>query len=409
MAHPLLEKAAQHIAQARAINDEFAGKDMPAEAAHQMQAHLQKASDYRARVTREAQLADNEEWLAEPDYKHDLGPAGEKVAASFGHGGALLESERKELERKSFVDFVRKGTAGVRAEVKAALVEDSTGELIVPADYVGLIFTDLPRDAVLRSLAWVRPTSRNRVQLGSLNVASAGWGKLETTASPTINDGLGTPPLNPRDEVRVWNLYAKVVLGVDELEDTDENIEAIIRQQLALKIAEQEDDAFAGGTGDSAKMPFGITTGVTQKVTQATADTYLADEVKRLKYRVPGWARKNGVYLGKSEAEEAAALLKDGDGRYLFQPSASADEPPTLFGKRWYTVDGLPDAKPLVFGDPRQGYMIADRKRLTVQRLVETHAEEGKVALLFTHRVGGDVVRPKALAVYETVAGGGGD
>jgi HK97 family phage major capsid protein len=402
MAHPLLEKAAQHTAQARAINDEFQGRDMPAEAAHQMEQHLSKASDYRKRVTREAQLSDNESWLAEPDYKHDM-TGGEGIATKFGHGELMLDTERKEKERKSFVDFVRKGFAGVVPEVKADLVEDATGELIVPADYVGLIYKDLPREATLRNLAWVRPTSRNRVQIGSLNVASAGWGKLETGEGPTpIPDGLGTPPLNPRDEVRVWNLYAEVLIGVDELEDTDENIEAIIRQQLGLKIAEQEDDAFAGGTGDAAKMPFAITTGVTQGVDQAAADTYTADEIKRLKYRVPSWARRNGVYIATSEVEEAVALLKGGDGHYLLQPNTAADEPATFAGKRWYTVDGLPDNRPAVFGDPRQGYMVADRKRLTVQRLTEKYAEDGKVALLFTHRVGGDVVRPNALAVYRS-------
>ncbi len=117
MAHPLLEKAAQHLAQARAINDEFKEREMPAEAAHTMEQHLHKASEYRSRVTREAALADNESWLKEPDYKHDMGAAGERVAGEFGHGGILLESERKEKQRKSFFDYVRKGMSGVGAEV----------------------------------------------------------------------------------------------------------------------------------------------------------------------------------------------------------------------------------------------------------------------------------------------------
>ncbi|REJ06286.1 hypothetical protein DY023_06555 [Microbacterium bovistercoris] len=61
-------KAAQHTAQARAISNEFEGKSMPAEAAKQMQAHLQKAGDLR----RQADLAKHEAWLAEPQYKHDM-------------------------------------------------------------------------------------------------------------------------------------------------------------------------------------------------------------------------------------------------------------------------------------------------------------------------------------------------
>jgi HK97 family phage major capsid protein len=47
------------------------------------------------------------------------------------------------------------------------------------------------------------------------------------------------------------------------------------------------------------------------------------------------------------------------------------------------------------------GYMIADRKPgPLVLRLEERYAEEGKVGFIFTHRVGGDVIRPKAFAKY---------
>lgn len=410
--HPLLVKAAQHTAQARAINDEFEGKDMPAEAAHQMEGHLKKASEYRRAVEREQQLKDNESWLSEPDYKHDGGASegGQRLGGTDA-GEFLLESERKDKELKSFLGFVRKGFDGVAPEVKADLVENATGELLVPADYAGTIFKDVPRSAVIRSLALVRPTTRNRVEIGSLQIAAAGWGKLETAEGVTpAPDGLGNPPAD-KDEIKVWNLNCLVKIGVDELEDTDDNLEALIRSQLALKIAEQEDDAFAGGTGDVDKMPAAITTGVTQGISSAAGQTVTADELKALKYRVPSWARTNGVYLAHSDAEEQVALLKDANGNYLLQPSAAADEPATFFGKRWYTVDGLPapdttaDAgtgtdPSIVFGDVRQGYAIADRKRLTVTRLVEKYVEDGKIGLLFVHRVGGGVIRPNALATY---------
>jgi HK97 family phage major capsid protein len=54
----------------------------------------------------------------------------------------------------------------------------------------------------------------------------------------------------------------------------------------------------------------------------------------------------------------------------------------------------------VVFGEVFAGYMIADRRQVSVQRLEERYADEGKIGLLFTHRVGGDVIRPKALAKY---------
>lgn len=408
MAHPLLEKAAQHNAKARAINDEFDGKDMPAEAAHQMEQHIKKASEYRSRVTREAVLSDNEEWLAEPDYKHDMGAGGERVAERFGHGDIMLESERAEKQRKSFFDFIRKGATGVAPEVKADLIEDATGELIVPQDFAGVIVKDISRDGVLRGLATVRPTSRNQVDIGNLTIGTPTWGKLEL--GDAAADGMGVVD---RDTIKVHNLNALVKIGIDELDDTDATLEAIIRSELGAKFAEVEDDAFADGAGDGSKQPFGLAGAVPagNTIAAAVGETLVADDLKKLKYRVAAAFRRNGVYLAHSGAEEQATLLKDANDHYLWQESVRDDEPPTFAGKRWYTLDGLPAPEAtlnggaaagtdpsILFGDVRTAYRVIDRQRFTVKRLVELYAADGKIGLLFTHRVGGDTVVPNALA-----------
>lgn len=405
MAHPLLEKAAQHTAQARAINDEFSGKPMPAEAAHQMEQHLKAASEYRARVTREAALEDVEQWIAEPQYKHDMSN-GATVAENFGHGKIRMEEELKEMREKAFFAYVRKGLDAITPEQKADLVEDATGQNLVPVDFAGTILKELPREATMRNLAYVRPTSKNKVDVGAVAIDTAGWGKLET--GTTAQDGLPATPAS-KQTIEVHDLNALVLLGRDELEDSDENLAEIIRGALALKFAEVEDDAFAGGSGTGE--PWAITHLVTQKVTAAVNATVTPDDLKKLTFQVPAQFRKSGrsVYVGHTEVEQAVALLKDSEGRYLLQEKAALGEPPTLFGYRWYTVDGLaapsttgtPTDKSCVFGDFQAGYMIADRRRLTVIRLEERYAELGKVGLLFTHRVGGDVIRPKALAYYE--------
>jgi len=401
MTHPFLEQAAQHLAQARAINDEFEGKAMPAEAGTQMKAHLAQASTLRDRVSAEAELKANEAWLSEPQYKHDM-TGGGSVADEFGHGAPLLASEKKAFAHEAFMTFVRKGADSMSREQKAALVENSDGQKLVPTDYAGTILKDVSRDAVIRNLATVRPTTSNLVDIGNISISQPGWGKLETGATAT--DPMGTPN---KDTITVHNLNALVLLGVDELDDAD-NIESIIRTELSAKFAEAEDDAFAGGSGTA--MPWAITHGVTQTVTAAAGETLVADDLTRLKYAVKNAKFRNaGVYLGHTSAEESVALLKGSDGHYLWRMSMRDGEPATLLGRPWYTVDGLEamDADEdetvgtnasVVYGDIRSGYMVADRRQLTVQRLVERYAETGKVGLLFRHRVGGDVVRPLALA-----------
>lgn len=407
MAHPLLERAAKHTAQARAINDEFEGKDMPAEAARQMQGHLQKATEYRARVTREAQLKDTEDWISEPQYKHDM-TGGEAIADDFGHGSFMLEGEKKSATRAAFFDFLRKGADGMSRESKSALIEDSDGLKLIPEDFAGSIIKSLPNEAVMRNICFVRPTTKQSVGIGEVVINEAGWGVLETGSTAT--DGLGTPAAD-KDSIKVWDLNALVKLGVDELDDSDENLEALIQAGLTAKLAEQEDEAFAAGTGDANKQPTGVANGstVTQKVTATTPLTYTSDDIIKLTFAVPQAARRNGVYVGNSDAEQAVRLLKDSNDHYLWQEDFRSGAPATLNGKLWYTNDGFASGttgtpnvagKPLFFGDFKRGYMIADRRQLGVTRLVELYAGSGQIGLLFRHRVGGGVMNANALAYY---------
>src|SRR5258708_2657831 len=93
---------------------------------------------------------------------------------------------------------------------------------------------------------------------------------------------------------------------------------------------------------------------------------------------------------------------------YLWQPSNQAGQPDRLFGRGFYRVSGMTSmaagagaSDPAVlFGDIRSGYLVADRQRITVQRLDERYADQGLVGFLFKERVGGDVIRPAAFAKY---------
>lgn len=415
--HPKLERAAKHTAQARAINDEFEGKEMPAEAFNQMSGHLDLAGKLRREVEREEQLKDNEAWLADPQYKHDPSNFGTGSYGSVTGGGLgdtkageyLLASEKKERAKSAFFQFLAKGIDRMSAEQKAALVEDATGEIIVPHDVVGLLLDELPTTSTFRQIAWVRPTTSNKVDVASLNIGEPTWGKLELGDAPA--DGLGNPPLSGPQTITVWDLNALVKLGVDELEDTPENIEAILKSQLAMKFARAEDAAFANGLGDASKQPKGVakSTAITQNVTAAAAGTLTPDDVLKLRYAVTNSTYRNrGVYLGSTSMEAAVAILKDGNGSYMWQERMRDGLPSTLNGRPWYTCDDIPaftaDAtasKALFYGDFKSGYMIADRRQMVTQRLVELYAAEGKVGILFRHRVGGDVVRPSALAYLE--------
>lgn len=412
----LIDKSMQCLVLARTINDRYPDvTKIPAEHAAKVKQLLDEAKRLKDLADLAKQQDDMESWAANPD-QVPAALAAEGAAAAKVGDSAQFSEIAKRREQELFAKAMRTGVKGQQwvdgldVAEKAALIEDATGEVIVPHDIAGPIFKTLPHLAVFRGAGpTVRPTTSNKVDLRSLTGATAGWGKLELGAS-TVDANV--VPNTPVDVVEVHDLTAMSRIGVDELADTDANLIALIQDIVGQKTAEMEDDAFAAGNGVS--KPWGLAaraTSAANQITQAVTGvnaTPTGDGLKALQYRVASRFRNNGAYFASSDAAESIALLKDSTGNYLWQPSVRAGEPDTLFGKRFFNLEGLPSMgasaaavdPAVIFGDPSLGYMIADRQRITVQRLDERYAELGLVAFLFRMRVGGDVMRPAAFAKY---------
>lgn len=416
----LMAKAMQCIHLARTIRDRH--KDpttIPAEDAQKMSTLLAKAQELRGLAEIERKQDEMEAWQAEPDRLPDALAAEAAVAAKVGGiDGTQYAEQIKRRNVELFAKAMRSGWKNqawvdqLEMAEKAALIEDATGEVIVPHDIAGPIFKTLPHLGIFRGAGpTIRPTSGNKVDLRSLTGATAGWGKLEINAASTVDANV--VPNTPVDVVEVHDLTAMSRIGVDELADTDTNLVALITDIVGQQIAQMEDDAFAAGNGVS--KPWGLaarataaSNQITQAVTASANATPTSDDLKSLQYRVGSRFRPNGAYFASGDAAEKIALLKDTTSNYLWQPSVRAGEPDTLFGKAFYTLEGLPSMgasaaavdPSVIFGDPSLGYLVADRQRITVQRLDERYAELGLVAFLFKMRVGGDVMRPAAFAKY---------
>jgi HK97 family phage major capsid protein len=48
----------------------------------------------------------------------------------------------------------------------------------------------------------------------------------------------------------------------------------------------------------------------------------------------------------------------------------------------------------------KSAYRVVDRQRTTVQVLRQRYAEQGLIGIIVRHRVGGDLLRPAACAIY---------
>jgi HK97 family phage major capsid protein len=108
-------------------------------------------------------------------------------------------------------------------------------------------------------------------------------------------------------------------------------------------------------------------------------------------YRNSGTWAMNSTTLGKLR------LLKDGDGRFLWQPSFQLGQPETILGRPVVELPDMPDiaanAFPIVFGD-FSGYRIVDRVGLSILVNPYLLATNGITRIHATRRVGGGVLQP---------------
>ena len=109
--------------------------------------------------------------------------------------------------------------------------------------------------------------------------------------------------------------------------------------------------------GAGTTEPWGIVTRATTGVTGGTgvSGAFTADNLIDLMFSVIGPYRKNGSWLTKDASLGAIRKLKDGAGRYLFDPAATFGQPDTVLGRPIYTDANMAgvalSAKSVLFGD----------------------------------------------------------
>lgn len=326
-------------------------------------------------------------------------------------GGDPSAEERSRQHRAAFAQFLRGGRDRLAPEQRA-LVENSDGEILVPEELEAEIYRATPTLAVIRPLVGKRPTQSNRVRRRSLDEVTVGWGKLETGTA--LTDSMPATP--DEDFTYVEDLYGLAKIGEDELDDTDVNLEAFIRDSFAQAIAETEDTGFTIGTGHANQQPVGFMTAGGGIPTVAGTDTdysganegvKLIDDLKKLIYATPAQYRRNGAFAMTSSTELFLSTAKDLDGRHYWEPNTQAGRPNTFLG---YGIHNQEDIAAIatasriaVFGDFARGYRILDRQGMTLKRLEELYAEDGMIGFKVRFRVGGDVVRPDAFRILLTL------
>lgn len=415
----LRQEAARIVAELRELNERVErdnGGVMDATDQARYDAAEERYTSLMQRAERLERQQAREDALAEVLPLPELGD-GQRFGASGGRTGEPEAYRESDLPadapdrtvRMAFLDIVR--GREIPAEVRA-LVEDTNGAVLVPDDTSNELVRTIAGLVVMRSLASVRQTSLYRVPRKGISEVSVGWGSLER--GTTVTDSMPSKPT--KDWIYAEDLNGLAKIGVDELADTDVNLEAYLRDSFSRALAEAEDTAFTVGTGHSDEQPAGWAKSTEITALTGSSATYagtedkayaIIDDLLKLTYKVPERVRSRSAFVMNSATALFVQTRRDSSsGQSFWQPSTQAGTPPRLHG---YPVRMQDDVAQIAaskviagFGDWAQGYRIIDRLGMTVQRMNEKYAEAGQVGFLIRRRVGGGVWNSDALRTLKT-------
>lgn len=291
-------------------------------------------------------------------------------------------------------------------EMKALSVgSDPDGGYVVDPDTSGRITKKVFETSPVRQYASVQVISTNSLEgLYDLDEAAFGW-TGETGSRPETS----TPALK-KWSIPVHEMYAEPRATQKLLDDASIDMESWLADKVADKFARAEAAAFVNGSG--VDQPRGFLTydaGTTnpgqieQKATGANgafaSDPDGADALINMIHGIKAPYRSNAVFAMNRSTLGGVRLLKDNDGRMLWQPSLAAGMPSTLLGYPVASFEDMPDytttdALAIAFADFAEMYQIVER--IGIRTLRDPYTAKPYIKFYSTKRVGGDVVNFEA-------------
>ena len=311
--------------------------------------------------------------------------------------GAVKTAD-EDARNQAWTRYLRAGDESglARLDVKALNTgTDEQGGYIAPPELDRLIESRLMAASPMRQIATVRQTSagtyKKPVGLG----AAANWVGEQATRTQTTHSGLSLL------EFPAGELYAMPAATQTLLEDSYADIDAWLADEVEAAFAAQESAAFVSGDGDGKPKGFldydivAEASHVWGKIGSVAGDFTAddaADQIIDLIYTPKAQFRANGRFVMNRRTVAAVRKLKDGDGRYLWQPG-NGGEAATIMGYPVTEVEDMPDIgtgnAAIAFGDFRRFYLIADRQGARVLR--DPYSAKPFVLFYTTKRVGGGV------------------
>lgn len=312
-------------------------------------------------------------------------------AALFGMSGPLRTTRPGDVEAKAL-----------------SVGNDPDGGYLVTPDMTGRIVTKIFETSPMRQVAAQMSIGTDAVEgLNDLNENGFAWvgetgGRTETSTAQ-----LGKWSIPVHEAVSIVSATQKV------LEDARLDLEAWLSTKSADRIARGENTAFVAGDGVSrprgltayptaatadATRPWGtiehVNTGASGAFRTRSGDTNPVDDLVNVVYALKSAYRNNARWMTSRAVLRDARKLKDGQGNFIWQPSAIAGQPSALLGYAVVEAEDMPalasGSLSMALGDFQEAYLIVDRIGLSVLR--DPYSSYPFVFFKFRKRVGGGVI-----------------
>ncbi|WP_211172425.1 phage major capsid protein [Massilia forsythiae] len=329
----------------------------------------------------------------------------EKIANRAGLGGAGGEQAKAVREYLDAYDRVMRKSPENRNADDMKLIRDrsnalvkgddtSGGYLLAPPDLQADIMKDVIEMTPIRSLATVRtiggPSLKMRKKVGNGSATRVG----ETQRRGNTGD-----PAYGMLEFQAPEMFARIEVSQQMLEDSDYDLFAELREDAADQFALKEGIESISGTGVGQMEGILVNAGV-EAINGGVADKITGDSVLKLFYGLKTAYARNAVFGLNRLTLGEIRRLKDGNGQYLWMPGIANGAPNTINGASYVEMADMPNIAanscPIVFADWKKLYVIADRVAISFSADYVTEADDGLVVFRARKRVGGGVRQAEA-------------
>ena len=426
----LLEKKAALVNQARGIMDnaEKEKRELSEDEQRQVDEIMADVNKFRDDIDKQEDILRRKEWLTKEVEDLDT-TRGRQTDLQRADKAQDKQSEKRTFRMRNGQDLILEGPRATRdyeanfrsylmegertpVEIRTTLQQDSDtkGGFLVPELFAAELLMDLDNLLWMRQLC-TKQTLRNGQSIGrpslDTDVDDPEWTSELGTGSEDTSMAFG------KREMKSYPLAKRIKVSRTLIRNSPISVEQLIRQRFAFKFGAVQENAYLNGTG--ANQPLGVFTASSNGISTSrdvssgnTTTEIRMDGLKRAVYTITMQYRRNLAWIFHRTGVQQVSLLKDGNGRYLWQDSTQVGQPDRLLTYPVYESEYAPSTFTAsqyvgLLGNFAY-YWVLDALDMEIQTLVELYAATNELGYIARYEGDGAPIDQNAFARVKLAA-----